>query len=118
MDLENLKEYCLNKKGVWIDFPFDEENMVFKVGSKMFALTNINSERFWVNLKCDPFLSEKLREEYKGIIPGYHMNKKHWNTVYINEDVPDEKIKWLIDISYDLVFKSLKKSEKDEIKGS
>lgn len=68
------------------------KNMVFKVGSKMFAITNINSERLWINLKYDPTLSEQLREEYKGIIPGYHMNKKRWNTVYINEDVPEEKI--------------------------
>lgn len=115
MDLQELKNYCLNKKGVYEDFPFDDETLVLKVGSKMFALTNINEKDLNVNLKCDPIMSQDLRREYNAIKPGYHMNKTHWNTVEINGSIDDKTIKMLIDISYDLVFKGLKKKEREEI---
>ncbi|MBI6872477.1 MmcQ/YjbR family DNA-binding protein [Clostridium aciditolerans] len=115
MDLQELKNYCLNKKGVYEDFPFDDETLVLKVGSKMFALTNINEKDLKVNLKCDPIMSQDLRREYNAIKPGYHMNKTHWNTVKINGSIDDKTIKMLIDISYDLVFKGLKKKEREEI---
>lgn len=115
MNLDNLKKYCLSKKGVKQDFPFDHEVLVFKVGPKIFALTNINVADLQVSLKCDPFLSVDLRREHKSIKPGYHLNKQHWNTVEIDGSISDEKIYWLIDLSYDLVFKGLKKSEKEEI---
>lgn len=112
MDLKQFKSYCLSKKGVSEAFPFDEETLVLKVGSKMFALTNINNPILEVNLKCDPFMSQDLRKEYSSIKPGYHMNKTHWNTVTVDGTVPEDKLLFLIDLSYDLVFKSLKKSEK------
>lgn len=115
MNLQELKNYCLNKKGVYEDFPFDDETLVLKVGSKMFALTNINEEDLKINLKCDPIMSQDLRREYNSIKPGYHMNKMHWNTVEINGSIDDKTIKMLIDISYDLVFKGLKKREREEV---
>ena len=115
MTLEDLKKYCLDKKGVKGYFPFDDEVLVFKVGSKMFALTNIKSFDLTISLKCEPFLSIDLRRDYAAITPGYHLNKKHWNTVLIDGSIDEDKIYWLIDLSYDLVFKGLKKIEKEEI---
>lgn len=115
MNLKELKNYCLNKKGVYEDFPFDDETLVFKVGSKMFVLTNINEKELKLNLKCDPIMAQDLRREYAAIKPGYHMNKKHWNTVEVDDSIDDNIIKMLIDISYDLVFKGLKKKEREEI---
>lgn len=115
INFQEFKDYCLKKKGVYEDFPFDDETLVFKVGSKMFALTNINDQKLKVNLKCDPLMAEDFRREYEAIKPGYHMNKVHWNTVEIDGTIDDETIKMLIDISYDLVFKGLKKKEKEEI---
>lgn len=117
MNIETLKNYCLSKKAAQVDFPFDASTMVFKVASKMFALTDIedNENELRVNLKCSPDLALDLREEYKGVLPGWHMNKKHWNTVMLNEDVPEETIFKMIDHSYELVYKSLKKSEKELI---
>ena len=116
MNLQELKEYCLKKNGTSESFPFDDETLIIKVGSKMFLLTNIKSSILKINLKCDPIMADSLKKEYAAIIPGYHMNKKHWITVTFGEDVPDKKIKWLIDLSYDLVIKGLKKSEIQEIK--
>lgn len=115
LNLQQLKKYCLSKKGVYEDFPFDDETLVFKVGSKMFALTNINEKELKVNLKCDPMMAQDLRREYVAIKPGYHMNKIHWNTVEIDGSIDDKIIEMLIDISYDLVFKGLKKKEREEI---
>ncbi|MCP4135747.1 MAG: MmcQ/YjbR family DNA-binding protein [bacterium] len=115
MDLEAFKDYCLKKKGTWVDFPFDEKTLVMKVGSKMFALTDINSTPLWVNLKCDPFLALDLRDKYEAITPGYHMSKQHWNTVKIDGSIPQDEVNALIDHSYDLVYKRLKKSEKELI---
>lgn len=115
MDLKQFKSYCLSKKGVTEAFPFDEETLVLKVGSKMFALTNITNPILEINLKCDPFMSQDLRREYKAIKPGYHMNKTHWNTITIDGSVPEEKIYFLIDLSYELVFKGLTKNEKNNI---
>lgn len=115
IDIQQLKKYCLSKKGVSEDFPFDDETLVFKVGSKMFALTNINEKELKVNLKCDPIMAQDLRQEYEAIKPGYHMNKIHWNTVEIDGTIDDNMIEMLIDISYDLVFKGLKKKEREEI---
>ena len=112
LSLEKIRKYCNTKKGSQEDFPFDFSTLVFKVGSKMFALTNIDSEELYLNLKCDPFYSLELRSKYTQITPGYHMNKKHWNTVIVDGEVPDDEILNLIDHSYDLVFKSLKKVEK------
>jgi len=111
MTLQDLMEYCQKKKGTSTAFPYDDETLIIKVGSKMFVLTNIKSKVFKINLKCDPLMAEGLNKEYSAIVPGYHMNKKHWISVTFGEDVEDEKIKWLIDLSYDLVLQGLKKSE-------
>jgi predicted DNA-binding protein (MmcQ/YjbR family) len=115
MDLKHLREYCLKKKGTSEDFPFDDKALVFKVGPKMFALTNINKKPLCVNLKCDPMLAVQFRQEFKSVEPGYHMNKTHWNTIYLDGSIPDEKIKWMIDHSYELVFNGLKKADRESL---
>ena len=114
MNIESYREYCLAKKGVTEDFPFDNETLVFKVGGKMFALTGIEQFKS-INLKCDPERAIELREEYAGILPGYHMSKKHWNTVMMDGSVPMKLIKQMIDDSYDLVVSSLPKRERDAL---
>ncbi|MFA9398472.1 MAG: MmcQ/YjbR family DNA-binding protein [Clostridiaceae bacterium] len=116
MNLIDLKKYCLNKKATKEDFPFDDKTLVFKVGTKMFGLTNIENEVLSVNLKCDPELSISLRNEYSAIKPGYHMNKEHWNTVILDGSIEDDKIEWLIDLSYDLVVKGLPKNQRELLK--
>ena len=115
MDLEVLRNYCLKKKGVTQYFPFDDETLVFRVGTKMFALTNINKTPITANLKCEPSMADALRRDYDGIKPGYHMNKLHWNTVDLSGSIAEEMIYWMIDTSYELVFKGLKKSEQEKI---
>jgi predicted DNA-binding protein (MmcQ/YjbR family) len=102
-------------KCVTMDFPFDDNTLVFRVGGKMFLLTNINDPKLRINLKCDPLIAESLRQEHTSVIPGYHMNKRHWNTVFIDGSIPKEKLLWMIDMSYDLVFKSLKKADRELI---
>lgn len=109
MNIEELRDYCLAKKGVTEGFPFGEDTLVFKVMEKLFCLTGINNETCSANLKCLPDYALELREEYGDLIrPGYHMNKKHWNTVEI-EALDEALAKSLIDHSYDLVVKGLPK---------
>ena len=108
MQLEEIRNYCLKKKVVTEDFPFDEETLVFKVFGKLFLLTNINDEEISVNLKCEPALAIELREKYESVKPGYHMNKKHWNTIVADGSVPDKQLKEWIDHSYELVAKKKK----------
>ena len=118
MNIEQLYEFCLSKKGVTEHFPFDEDTLVFKVGGKMFALTSLKQFEDGnpsINLKCDPEKAEELRAEYDGIRPGYHMSKVHWNSVDFNKDVSTKMICELINHSYDLVFKSLTKKVQAEI---
>lgn len=110
MDLENLRNYCLAKPLVSEDFPFDETTLVFRVGGKIFALTDVEAIPFTINLKCDPEWAIELREQHSGVTPGYHMNKKHWNTVEPGELMDDTLLIKLIDHSYELVFNSLSKS--------
>jgi len=112
MDIETFTEYCLKKKGVTESFPFGGDTLVFKVLDKMFALISLDEIPCRINLKCDPEWSITLREEYEDIIPGFHMNKKHWNTVKLEGMLDETLIRKLIDHSYDLVVGSLKKSEK------
>jgi len=109
MNKESFRDYCLSKKAVTESFPFDEVTLVFKVAGKMFALTSLNKLEFTVNLKCDPDRALALREEYPVITPGYHMSKKHWNTVLLDGSIRQELFKELIDHSYDLVVQSLTK---------
>ncbi len=115
MDIENLRTYCLEKKGTSEDFPFDETTLCFRVGGKIFCLTDTHDLPFAFNLKCDPEWAISLREEFENIRPGYHMNKKHWNTVQPDEFIPLDIIYKMIDMSYDLVFKSLKKADREKI---
>ena len=119
MNIEQLRDYCLSKKGVTEAFPFDETTLVFKVSGKMFALTSL---KVWeegtpsINLKCDPDYAQELRATYESIQPGYHMNKKHWNTVQLNQEAlnPNFIIK-LINHSYDAVVKSLPQKVREHI---
>lgn len=115
-NIEAFRTYCLSKPGTTEGFPFDESILVFKVMGKMFSATNVNSEEFSINLKCDPTYAIELRDEYENIQPGYHMNKKHWNSVFIDDSISSELVKELIDHSYDLVVKGLKKADKEILK--
>lgn len=119
MDIEQIRDYCLSKKGTTEDFPFDEDTLVFKVLGKMFALVGLKrweSGEAAINLKADPEYSEALRAEHHSIRPGYHMSKKHWNTLYIHEgELQSKLIKVLIDHSYDMVVKGMTKKMKDTL---
>ena len=116
MNIEELRAYCLCKRGVTESFPFGPDTLVFKVGEKVFLLTGLDSLTLSFNVKCDPERAIDLREQYpSSILPGYHMNKKHWNTVIINGELSIKKIRELIDHSYELVFNSLPKKLKDSL---
>jgi predicted DNA-binding protein (MmcQ/YjbR family) len=110
MNIESLREYCLSKPETTESFPFGEDALVFKVAGKMFMLAMLSGE-LRINLKCDPEKAMELREQYESVIPGYHMNKQHWNTVIIDGTVPDRLVKVWIDHSYEEVVKSLPKSK-------
>ncbi len=116
MNIESFTDYCLAKKGVTESFPFGGDTLVFKVMDKIFALTGIDEAPCKVNLKCDPEWTLTLREEYEDIQPGYHMNKKHWNTVNIEGALSDAFVMKLIDQSYDLVISSLTAKDKAILK--
>jgi predicted DNA-binding protein (MmcQ/YjbR family) len=102
MDIESLRNYCISLKGSEESFPFGDDTLVFKARGKIFALVNLDGD-LSINLKCDPALALELRERHASVIPGYHMNKKHWNTVYIDGTIPDKEIFSWIDHSYNLV---------------
>ena len=107
-----MDKYLLSKEGATFDYPFDEKTRVYRIAEKMFALTKEESP-ICVNLKCDPIYALELRSLYEGIIGGYHMSKKHWNTVTVEDsDVDDETVRELLDHSYELVYKSLTKKQK------
>lgn len=119
MYIDELRNYCVVKKGVTEEFPFDKETLVFKVMGKMFLLVSLakwEKGETKINLKCNPDKALELRKEYEGITAGFHMNKKHWNTVTINADVPDELVYQLINHSYDLVVMGLTKKLQEELK--
>lgn len=115
MTVNEAVAYALSKKGAEETYPFDETTLVFKVAGKMFGLVYDKDGKYGLNLKCDPELSLVLRQQYEGVFPGYHMNKKHWNTVLFDADVPDDEIIKFVDISYDIVFKSLTKKLQKEV---
>jgi predicted DNA-binding protein (MmcQ/YjbR family) len=102
MNVEILREYCISKGHATEGFPFGENTLVFKVKGRIFALANLDGD-LSVNLKCDPLLALELREKFSAVTPGYHMNKKHWNTVILDGSIPDKEILDWIDHSYDLV---------------
>lgn len=114
MNIESFRDYCLAKPGVTEGFPFDERTLVFKVMGKMFALTNVDLFQS-INLKCDPEYAIELRETFQAVKPGYHMSKKHWNTVTVEGDLTEKLLIDLIDHSYGLVVKSLTKKLRDEL---
>ena len=115
MNIEEFRLYCLKKKGVTEEFPFDQNTLVYKVMGKMFTLTDITSFNS-VNLKCDPEIAVELREEYDYVRPGFHMNKKHWNTIDITWQLEDVLLSQWIDDSYNLVVQTLPKKAKETLK--
>lgn len=115
MNIEEIRDYCLAKPGVTEDMPFGEDTLVFRVGEKLFLLTSLSQgDRF--NVKCDPERAIELREQHTEVQPGYHMNKKHWNTVHTNGSLSRREICDMIDHSYDLVLKTLPKNIREQIK--
>ena len=117
MDANEILEYGLAKKGVTESFPFDQETLVMKVGTKMFLLMSLEKQPLTIAVKTDPEWSAELREQHPQITGAYHMNKTHWNSVSI-DGLKKELILKLIDHSYDLIFKSLTKKAKEEIENS
>lgn len=114
MDIETLREYCLSKKAVTEDFPFGATTLVFRVKEKIFLLVSLDADPLQFNAKCNPEKAIELREEYEAIQPGYHMNKKHWNTVVIDGSIPSKLIKEMIDDSYKLIVQALPKKVRDD----
>ncbi len=117
MNIETLRTYCIAKAGVTESFPFGDDTLVFKIGEKVFLLASLTRTDSF-NAKCDPERAALLREEYEAIIPGYHMNKKHWNTIFYNQNLSESLLTDLIDHSYNLVFASLPKAAQLLIKQS
>ena len=115
MTKAGLEKYCLSKRGAVKAYPFDKVTAVYKVGGKMFALSSDSAAELRVNLKCDPLYAAELRSIYACVEPGYHMNKKHWNTVVCNKEAEDKLVEEWIDDSYNLVFSSLPKKRQNEI---
>jgi predicted DNA-binding protein (MmcQ/YjbR family) len=107
MDPETFREYCLSKPNATESTPFGEDNLVFKVGGKMFGLLSLDEVSARVNLKCNPDLALELRDRYEQVRPGYHMNKKHWNTVELGAGIPESELCKMIDHSYELVVNGL-----------
>ena len=115
MNIEEFRNHCISKKGVTESFPFDDKALVFKVMGKMFAITNVETYTGF-SAKCDPERAVQLREEYPhGILPGWHLSKKHWNSVKTDENIPESLLYQLIDHSYELVVKSLTKKLREEL---
>jgi len=114
MDIEQLREYCLAKKGVTEGFPFDDTTLVMKVLGKMFALVSLDGD-LSINLKCNPEKAIELREQYPAVKPGYHMSKLHWNTVEIDGSIATKTIRQWIDDSYDLVVSKLPKKQRESL---
>jgi predicted DNA-binding protein (MmcQ/YjbR family) len=112
MNIETLRNYCLSKPGVEETLPFGPDTLVYKVYGKVFLLTGLDSEELSFNVKCDPDKALELREEFPCVQPGYHMNKKHWNTILVDGSVSSQQLKQWIDHSYELVCASLPKKKK------
>lgn len=113
MDIESFRQYCLSLPAVTEELPFGPDTLVYKVAGKMFALTDINTFES-INLKCDPDLAVEVRERYPAVLPGYHMNKKHWNTVLMDGSISNQLIRDWIRQSYDLVAASLPKATREK----
>jgi predicted DNA-binding protein (MmcQ/YjbR family) len=115
MDTVEFREYCLTKPDATEGTPFGETVLVFKVVGKMFALVSLDEVPATANLKCDPDLALELRDRYEQVRPGYHMNKKHWNTVEIESGIPQDELRKMIDHSYELVVSSLPRARRSTI---
>jgi predicted DNA-binding protein (MmcQ/YjbR family) len=107
-----LRDHCLSFPGAEETFPFGPETSVFKVAGKMFALSQLAAESLRVSVKCDPGLAEALRSSYAGVLPGYHLNKRHWNTVIVDGSMPDETVRDMVEDSYDLVVSKLPRARR------
>ncbi len=116
MNIDTLRTYCLSKPAVEETLPFGPDTLVFKVAGKVFLLTGLDSDPLSFNVKCDPDLAIELRERYEAVQPGYHMNKKHWNTITVDGTVSGKLLKEWIDHSYELVVNSLPAKVKAELK--
>jgi predicted DNA-binding protein (MmcQ/YjbR family) len=116
MDIEQLREYCLLKPGVDETLPFGPDTLAYKVGGKIFLLTGLDNEELRFNVKCDPEKALELREQFSCVLPGYHMNKNHWNTIIVDGSVSSKQLKEWIDHSYELVVESLPKKVREELK--
>ena len=112
MNIESLREYCLSKSGVEETLPFGPDTLVYKVYGKVFLLTGLDSDQLSFNVKCDPDKAIELREEFPCVQPGYHMNKKHWNTILVDGSVSSKQLKEWIDHSYELVAAKSPKKKK------
>lgn len=117
MDIETLKAYALGKKGTSFDFPFGDDVVVLRVMGKIFALIPLNTAPR-VNLKCEPMWAEVLRQTYPAVTPGYHMNKQHWNTIMLDDSIPDDEILEMVDHAYEQVVKGLKRAEREKLGNS
>ena len=115
MNIEAFCNYCLAKPGAKETTPFGPDNIVFKIEGKMFALAALDEIPSAVNLKCDPDRALELRDRYEQVQPGYHMNKKHWNTVLLDGAIPDGDVKGMIDDSYELVVRSLPRKSRQKL---
>ncbi|WP_068596508.1 MmcQ/YjbR family DNA-binding protein [Vaginella massiliensis] len=116
MNIEEIRLYCLQKSGVTEDFPFDDEVLTFKILGKIFCLSNLHSIPLKINLKCDPDYAIELRERYEAVTPGYHMSKKHWNTICVADTIEPALVYSLIDHSYDCVVKGMPKKQRNQLK--
>lgn len=115
MRASELQQWCLAQRGAIEEFPFGPEHSVFKVGGKMFALSALGRSPLEVSVKCEPELAVQLRASYEAIRPGYHLNKRHWNTITLDGSLPDQLVKDLIEDSYDLVLSGLTKRARAEL---
>lgn len=116
MDIESLRNYCLSKEAVEETLPFGPDTLVFKVGGKIFLICRLNTETLQFNAKCDPEKAIELRERYDCVQPGYHMNKKHWNTIIVDGSISGKMLKEWIDDSYNLIVDSLPDKTKAQLK--
>ena len=112
MNIETLREYCLGKLNTEETLPFGPATLVYKVSGKVYLITGLDEEQLSFNVKCDPELAVELREQFTCVLPGYHMNKKHWNTIVVDGSVPVKQLKLWIDLSYDLVAKNSSRKNK------
>jgi predicted DNA-binding protein (MmcQ/YjbR family) len=115
MDIEFIRDYCLKKRKVKEELPFGPQTLVFKVAGKMFLACSLDETPLRLSVKCDPELAIELREKYTDVIPGYHLNKKMWNTIYLTGSIPQKEILTMIDHSYNEVVKGLPKKLKSEL---